>query len=165
MKDIEQKIWDYLDGTCSEQERKLTAQLIENDPEYRSVYEECQSVHLNISATELDEPSMSFTRNVMEKLQMEPVPGLVRSLIDKRIIYGIAAFFLITITGLLGLLFYQIDWSQYVTSGMPNYQIPEIDISKYLNTNLIYVFFFADIIAGLYLFDGFLRKRTRSKNI
>lgn len=165
MKDIEQKIWDYLDGTCSEQERKLTAHLIENDPEYRSVYEECQSVHLNISATELDEPSMSFTRNVMEKLQMEPVPGLVRSLIDKRIIYGIAAFFLITITGLLGLLFYQIDWSQYVTSGMPNYQIPEIDISKYLNTNLIYVFFFADIIAGLYLFDGFLRKRTRSKNI
>ena len=33
MKEIEQKIWDYLDGTCSEQEQKLTAHLIESDPE------------------------------------------------------------------------------------------------------------------------------------
>lgn len=161
-KDIEQKIWDYLDGTCSEQERKLTAHLIESDPEYRSVYEECQSVHLDISATELDEPSMSFTRNVMEKLLMEPVPGLVRSLIDKRIIYGIAAFFLITITGLLGILFYQIDWSQSVSSGFADYLMPEIDASKYLNSTFINIFFFADIIVGLYLFDGFLRKRIHS---
>ena len=96
---------------------------------------------------------------------MEPVPGLVRSLIDKRIIYGIAAFFLITITGLLGFLFYQIDWSQSVSSGMPNYQMPEIDTTKYLNSTFINIFFFADIIAGLYLFDGFLRKRIHSKNI
>ena len=93
---------------------------------------------------------------------MEPVPELVRSLIDKRIIYGIAAFFLITITGLLGILFYQIDWSKSVSSGFSDFLMPEIDASKYLNSTFINIFFFADIIVGLYLFDGFLRKRIRS---
>jgi len=162
---IEQRIWDYLDGTGTLQERELTEQLIKSDPVYQQVYEECKSFNSLVSAFDQDEPSMGFTRNVMERINLEPVPTSLKSLIDKRIIYGIAAFFLITITGLLGFLFYQINWSQYVSSGIQNYQIPEIDIAKYLNTTLINIFFFADIIAGLYLFDGFLRKRIRSKNI
>ncbi|MDO8993484.1 MAG: hypothetical protein Q7U83_10490 [Daejeonella sp.] len=162
---IEQRIWDYLDGTGTLQERELTERLIKTDPVYQQVYQECKSFNSLVSAADQDEPTMGFTRNVMERINLEPVHSSLKSLIDKRIVFGIAAFFLFTITALLGVLFYQIDWSQHISSGMQNYQIPEIDISKYLNTTLINIFFFADIIAGLYLFDGFLRKRIRSKNI
>lgn len=165
MNSIEQKIWEYLDGTCTEQERKLTERLIETEPEYQSVYEECRLFDLDISSAELDEPSMSFNRNVMDKIQMEPVPGSVKSLIDKRIIYGITAFFLLTITALLGILFYQMDWSQPMTSDFSKFQMQGIDPSEYINRTIINIFVFADILLALYLFDGFLRKGLNPKNI
>ena len=163
MNNLEQRIWDYLDGTGTEEERELTKQMIGSDPKFRATYEELRSIHMTVSSLDLEEPSMSFNRNVMEKIQLEAIPGSVKSLIDKRIIYGITAFFLITITALLGFLFYQTDWSMQSSFDMPEYKMPEIDTSNYLNSTLINIFFFADIIVALYLFDGFLNKRPDSK--
>jgi magnesium-transporting ATPase (P-type) len=159
MNNLEERIWDYLDGTGTEEEREFTKLLIGSDPEFRALYEELRSIHLTVSSLDLDEPFMSFNRNVMEKIQLEAVPGSVKSLIDKRVIYGITAFFLITITALLGVLFYQIDWTRQTSFDMPEYKMPEIDTSNYLNSTLINIFFFADLIVALYLFDGFLSKR------
>jgi len=160
---IEQRIWDYLDGTGTLQERELTERLIESDPHYQQVYEECRAFNSLVSAADQDEPSMAFTRNVMERINQEPVPASFKSLIDKRIIFGIAAFFFFTITALLGVLFYQIDWSQTGGFEMPEFTMPSIDTAKYLNSNYINILLFIDIIIGLYLFDGFLRKRLRAK--
>ena len=160
----EQRIWDYLDGTGTLQERELTERLIKSDPLYQQVYEECRSFNSLVSEADQDEPSMGFTRNVMERINLEPVPASFKSLIDKRIIFGIAAFFLFTITALLGVLFYQIDWSQTAGFKMPEFMMPSIDTGKYLNSSYINIFFFVDIIIGLYLFDGFLRKRLNSKS-
>jgi magnesium-transporting ATPase (P-type) len=159
MNNLEERIWDYLDGTGTEEEREFTKLLIGSDSEFRALYEELRSIHLTVSSLDLDEPFMSFNRNVMEKIQLEAVPGSVKSLIDKRVIYGITAFFLITITALLGVLFYQIDWTRQTSFDMPEYKMPEIDTSNYLNSTLINIFFFADLIVALYLFDGFLSKR------
>jgi hypothetical protein len=160
---IEQRIWDYLDGTGTLQERELTEGLIKSDPVYKQVYEECRSFNSMVSALDQDEPSMGFTRNVMERINLEPVPATLKSLIDKRIIFGIAAFFLFTITALLGVLFYQIDWSQTTGFKTPEFTMPAIDTAKYLNSTYINIFIFVDIIIALYLFDGFLRNRLRSK--
>ncbi len=159
MNNLEERIWDYLDGTGTEEEREFTKLLIGSDSEFRALYEELRSIHLTVSSLDLDVPSMSFNRNVMEKIQMEPLPGSIKSLIDKRVIYGITAFFLITITALLGLLFYQTDWTQQSRMYMPEYKLPEFDTSNYVNSTTINILFFADIIIALYLFDGFLSKR------
>ena len=51
----------------------------------------------------------------------------------------------------------------HVSFEMPEYKIPEIATSDYLNSTLINIFFFADIILVLYLFDGFLSKRHGQK--
>lgn len=160
---IEQRIWDYLDGTDTPQQRELTEQLIKADPFYRQIYEECKSFNSLVYAADQDEPSMGFTRNVMERINLEPVPASFKSLIDKRIVFGIIAFFLFTITALLGVLFYQIDWTQATGFKMPELMMPTFDSSKYLSSTYINIFLFIDIIIGLYLFDGFLRKRLKSK--
>lgn len=160
---IEQRIWDYLDGTDTPQQRELTEQLIKSDPLYRQVYDECKSFNNLLSAADQDEPSMGFTRNVMERINLEPAPASFKSFIDKRIIFGIATFFLFTITALLGVLFYQIDWTQATGFKMPELTMPTFDSSKYLSSTYINIFLFIDIIIGLYLFDGFLRKRLRAK--
>jgi magnesium-transporting ATPase (P-type) len=161
MNNLEQRIWDYLDGIGTEEEREFTKQLINSDPEFQTVFEELSAIHLSVSSLNLDEPSMSFNRNVMEKIQMEPLPGSVKSLIDQRVIYGITAFFLITISALLGVLFYQIDWTQQSGMYMPEYKLPEFDTSNYVNSTTINILFFVDIIIALYLFDGIFIKRTK----
>ena len=162
MKTIEQRIWDYLDGTCSEQERNEIEYLIGADPAFKSVYLDLKSFEQDISIQELEEPSMSFTRNVMDKVKLEPLPGTFKSLADKRIIYGIVAFFLLSIFALLGALLYQLDWSQPATETLQQYKLPEVNLSPYLNSTFLNMFLFVDTILGLYLLDNLLRKRMHS---
>jgi len=160
---IEQRIWDYLDGTDTAEQRELTGRLIKSDLLYRQVYDECNSFNSLVSAIDQEEPSMGFSRNVMERINLEPAHASFKSLIDRRIIFGIAGFFLFTITALLGVLFYQIDWSQETGFKMPQLILLSLDSSKYLNSTIVNIFFFIDVIIGMYLLDGFLRKRLRAK--
>lgn len=163
MKTIEQQIWDYLDGACTEQEREKIAQLIETDLVYKNAYAEFKALHQQLDTMELDEPSMGFTRNVMEKVVAETAPGAIRSLIDKRIIYGIAAFFLVSILVLLAVAFNQIDWSKPAVQVLPDYKLPQVDFSSYLNSTVLRSFFLVDLVLGLYILDSVMRKRMLSK--
>lgn len=160
---IEQHIWDYLDGTCSEQDRKKIAQLIETDPAYRLAYADLKDLHADLGQIELDEPPMSFTRNVMDQVTPLPVPGSIRSLIDKRIIYGIAGFFLFSIVLLLVMMFNQIDWSQPANAALPEFKVPQVNYTSLIDSNYLRMFFFADLILGLYILDSVMRKKLLSK--
>jgi hypothetical protein len=159
---MEQQIWDYLDGNCSLQESKRIDHLILIDPVYRSLYAELRAFHDQVSIMDLDEPSMGFTRNVMDKIAAGPAPVSIRTLVDKRIIYGIAAFFLVSILALLALVFVQIDWSKTVTDA-PQLKLPRVDYSSYFNGTYLQVFFVIDLILGLYILDSVMRKRMLSR--
>lgn len=163
MNTIKQRIWDYLDNACTVQERKAIEALIETDSAYRSAYDELMAVNGYFSKMELDEPSMGFTRNLMEKLSNEPVPGSLKQLIDKRIIYGIAGFFLVTILVLLLLMFSQVNWAAPLNPDLQAYSVPNVNIGSYINNTMINCFFFIDVILGLYVLDGFLRKKLHHK--
>ncbi|MEO8794693.1 MAG: hypothetical protein ABI390_04445 [Daejeonella sp.] len=158
MNSMEERIWNYIDGTCSMQERKKIEELIESDPDYKFTYNELKASEFDFKLLDLEEPSMSFSRNVMEKVKLETAPGTFKVLVDKRIVYGIAAFFLLSIFVLLGLTFYQMDWSNTLTFTMPEYKLPELDLSKFKSGIFIKAFFFTDIVLGLYILDSFLRK-------
>lgn len=160
---IEQQIWDYLDGTCSMQEGKNIEQLIDSDPAYRSVYLELKALQEDLTKLDLDEPSMGFTRNVMDKVSALPAAGSIKALIDKRIIYGIAAIFLLSLVILLGLSVSQIEWARPVTTSITNYELPKVDYASYFNSTYLQVFFFADVILGLYILDSILRKKMMAK--
>ena len=156
---IEQQVWDYLDGACSVQDGEKIAQLIETDQAYRSVYAELKVLHSDLANIELDEPSMSFTRNVMDKVAAAPVPGSIRSLVDKRIIYSIAAFFVLSLLVMLAVTIGQIDWTQPATAALPEYEIPKVDYLSFMDGTFFRVFLFADLILGLYFLDSIIRKR------
>ena len=112
---------------------------------------------------ELDEPSMSFTRNVMDKIATMPVPGGIKSLIDKRIIYGIGGFFLVSIVMLLAMVFNEVNWASPVNEALPEFKWPQVDYSSYINSTYLRIFFFADLILGLYILDSVMRKKLLSK--
>jgi hypothetical protein len=159
---IEQRIWDYVDGNSSPQEMELIKQLIQSDTEYKSAYQEILELSHSLKGLELDEPSLSFTRNVMEKLQSEPIPGSIKSLIDKRIINGLLFLFVSTIVVLLSIIIVQTDWSQAVLPQL-ELKLPSVrvDIPDNMKSWALTGFLFADIVLGLYILDFYFRRKLK----
>ncbi len=165
---IEKRIWEYIDGSCSLQDAKDVAGLIQTDPEYAALYQELTALNESMEGFELDEPSMSFNRNLMEKISAEPVPGSLKSLIDKRIINGIAGFFLVTIFALVLIAILKIDWSGAYTlsiTGSSTLKLPNLNLSSSTSNVLLTGLYFFDAILGLYLLDMWLRRPEKIKKI
>jgi hypothetical protein len=109
---------------------------------------------------ELEEPSMSFTRNVMEQVKLEKTPISLKTRVDNRIIYGIAAIFAAFI---VAVFIYAIANTNFT------YQLPEVKIdlsgavNKALTPGFLVAFLFIDVIIALIYFDSILRrKRART---
>ena len=54
MNTMEERLWSYIDGACSEEEREAIGLLIEQDTAYRSKYEELLSFSRELSKMDLD---------------------------------------------------------------------------------------------------------------
>ena len=68
MKKKEDLIWDYLDGTCTPEERIMVDQKLANDPAFHQLFLQSQALHKNLQQIEVETPSMRFSQNVMDKL-------------------------------------------------------------------------------------------------
>jgi hypothetical protein len=88
-----------------------------------------------------------------------------QSYINKKIIYGIATFFIVTIVASILYGISLIDFSSSSSTG--SIKLPDVDYSKYqlnwsqyLNSPVMYIFLFMDVIAGLLLLDRYLRRKN-----
>jgi len=61
-------LWQYIDGTCSEDERQAVEKALAEDAELQKAFQAAQQVDKLLAESELEEPSMRFTQNVMDKL-------------------------------------------------------------------------------------------------
>ncbi len=160
---IEESLWNYIDGACSPDEQKAITLLIESDEAVKSKYNELLSLNRGFSALELDEPPMAFTYNIMETIRTENAMVPLKATINKRIIRGIAAFFILSIVVLLVYILANISWpadsnSLNILSGL---KLP--NLKSYLTGPVIQGFLFFDVVLGLFLMDSYLRKRNLSK--
>ena len=165
MNGIEEKIWNYIDGNCSPDEQQAMDILIATDEAYKRKYHELSKLNIEFSCMELDEPSMGFGYKVMETIRTENAMKPLKAAIDKRIIRGIAAFFVISIAVLLVFALVNVSWtnpgnSNSIFSGM-DIKMPQL--GNYLNSNLLKVFILFDIVLALFLADGYLRKKLNNK--
>jgi hypothetical protein len=161
MKTIEEQLWAYIDGDCDPAEREHMEEKIASNPDYKKIYSELMQVHQMITAEQLDEPSMSFTRNVMERVGQEIAPVALKTKVDQRIVYAIAAFFGLSI---LLIFVYALANSNYTLS---SFKMPEMNMNMTLSpaaTSLsIKAFLFVDLILALVYFDRLFRKRLEHK--
>lgn len=166
MKNIEEELWNYLDGLGAEQERERISNLIATDQAYRQKYEELLSFNQELESMELDAPPMAFTYNVMEAIRTQEASKPLKAAIDNRIIKSIAAFFIISILLLLGIALADTNWNAIIASklNMPvNLHVPSL--KGVLNNNALKGFVFFDIVLALYLLDGYLRKRRAGQSM
>lgn len=153
---MEEKMWDYIDGFCTEEETKSISLLIETDDNYRRKYNELKLLQEGLVALEMEEPAMNFTFSVMESVKQEKILKPLKTVVDQRIILGIAAFLICCIVLLLVYVFVNVNWHSSTQIKTPEIKLPSI--SSDFSTVLVKGFLFFDLILGLFFADHYFRK-------
>lgn len=156
MMNQEEQLWSYIDGFCNDAEKAEIEAKLETNENFKQLYHQLLEVNEQLQMhLEIDEPSMSFTRNVMDKVQQEIAPVKLKTKVDSRIIYAIGGFFSVT---LLGILVYAI------ATATPDFKVtmPSINLESKLdglmNTTTLSIFLFLNAVLLLIYLDFFLRK-------
>lgn len=157
---MEERLWDFIDGKSNPNEILEITRLLETNPSWQKAYAVIFDMNKSFMETTLEEPSMRFSKNVMEEIAKHKIAPSTKSYVNKKIIYSIVGFFLIMIGGMLVYLFTQIDYSQQgsitIPSNLPNISI---DWTSYANSTTLNIFLIIDTVLALILLDKYLQKR------
>lgn len=157
---MEERLWEYIDGLSSTEERTIIEQLLQADAEWRSKYGELLEVNQLVSASELEAPSMRFTKNVMEEISKLHIAPATKSYINKRVIWGLGIFFLVMVVAILIYGFGQINWANTQGSSFTD-KLGKIDSSKFFNNNWITGFLMVNVVLGLIMLDSYFSSKRK----
>ncbi|MCO6478073.1 MAG: zf-HC2 domain-containing protein [Phaeodactylibacter sp.] len=115
-------LWKYIDGECSPEEEAQVERLLAEDLEFKREWARRVKLHRELQQQEVEQPSLRFARNVMDRL-----PELYRKLdisplispLWRKIIGGVAGAFLLAY---FALVFNVIETAGPAKGG----QIPEV---------------------------------------
>lgn len=163
---MNEQLWNYIDGSATSTEKAFVEKMLSANEAWKAAYvQQLELHHLLTHQTELQQPSLRFSKNVMETVAGLQPKAATSTYVNKTIIRSIAAFFIVSLTALLVLAFMQVDWS--ISSGGSNLfpfntdkiKAPELNVSKLLNPTVINAVLMLAMVLGLMVFDGFLRRK------
>jgi len=158
--EIEERLWNYIDGTGTAGERTAIGQLLQSNAEWKAKYHELLGINELLRSSELEAPSMRFTKNVMEEIAKMHIAPATKTYINKRIIWGLGMFFITMIIGFLIYGFGQIDWSVKGDITISDY-VNKIDYSKFFNNTYMNAFMMINVVLGLFLLDRYLANKRK----
>ena len=160
---IESRLWDFINGRNTAAEKSVIEKLVESNFEWKNKYHELLEVHQLISSSELEQPSMRFTKNVMEEISKLHIAPATKNYINNKIIWGIGGFFITVIAGFLIYGFGQVKWTSGKSSGIADKYVDfsKVDFSKLFDNNIVNVFMMINIILSLVLLDRFLANKRK----
>jgi len=157
---MEQRLWEYIDGTCTEVGRIEIEMLLKTNAAWKSGYDELVRVHMLLRTAELEQPSLRFIQNVMEQVAKEHISPATKTYLNKKVIYGIAIFFMTMIAGLLVFGPSQGDWSGTTARGI-SFDVNEIQWNQVFTSSYANIFMMMNVVLALVLVDKFLVRRKR----
>jgi hypothetical protein len=174
---MDERLWDFIDGLSSPGERSAIEGLIAANREWTIKYHELLELHQTMVSAELEEPSLRFSKNVMEEIARYHVAPATKSYINKNIIRAIGAFFLVTIAGLLVYcLGHWFGANQGVEEGgitgtsadmiakyghVIQHRVDSFNWSGIFNNTYVNIFVVVNMILGLMLLDMYMTRRRR----
>jgi hypothetical protein len=156
----EERLWDYIDGLSSIHEKSVIDQLLARDADWQAKYAELLEIQQMLHSTDLEQPSLRFTKNVMEEISRLHIAPAAKTYINKRIVWGIAIFFITIVTGFLIYGFGQVDWSTQGDTSLP-IDFSKIDYSKMFSNAFVNVFLMINVVLGLFLLDRYLASKRK----
>lgn len=164
---MEARLWEYIDGLSDAAEKSVIDELIIQDKAWREKYQELLEVNQLMLSDELEQPSMRFTKNVMDEISRLHIAPAAKTYINKNIIRGLAIFFVSMIAGFLVYGFGQINFATESQSKLPvdikKIELPGIDYSVFFNNNYVNAFMMLNMILGLFLLDQFLERKKNKR--
>ena len=157
---MEERLWDYIDGLCQKDEKELIGKLLKEDQAWKAKYEELIKVQDWLQMAETEQPSLRFTKNVMEEIARTQISPAAHQYINNRIIWGIGFFFIAMLVGILIYGFGQMLSSPGEASTVSK-NIGKLDFSKFFNNNLINVLMMINVVIGLFLLDNYLSNKRK----
>lgn len=158
--EMELKIWDYIDGSLQLSEKSTIDKLIVENAIWKQKYAELLELQQLIYTTDLEHPSMRFTRNVMEEIAKYQIAPATKNYINNKVIWGIGIFFITIIVGFLIYGFSQVDWSDK-SSSIIGVDLGKVDYSKFFNNTYINIFMMMNVVLGLMLLDRVLSNKRK----
>ena len=155
-REMEDRLWNYIDGQSTVDEKTTIEKLLETNRQWKEKYHELLEVHQMMQNAELEEPSLRFTKNVMEEIARYRIAPATKTYINKRIIWGIASFFFVLIFGMLVYGFGQLNWSSGNGSSNLPVDLAKIDLSRFFNNTYLNVFIMITVVFGLFVIDRVL---------
>ncbi|MFI5135069.1 MAG: hypothetical protein ACHQD9_04385, partial [Chitinophagales bacterium] len=124
------------------------------------LHEEFLAINNELKFSELEEPSLRFTKNVMEQIALAPSPKALQTKVDKRIINVIAGFFIATLSVLIIFSLTQINWNAGF-EGI-SFNVPSVDWTNYFGSTFVQGALIMFVITGLALLDRYRHWRKVS---
>lgn len=160
MHNMEERLWSYIDGTGDAAERSVIEKLLQENAAWKAKYRELLEVNSLLQSSELEQPSMRFTKNIMEEIAKLQIAPATKSYINKNIIRGLAIFFITLFTSFIIYGIGQIDWSVKGDTKMP-VDLSKIDYSKIFNNTYINAFLMINVVLGLFLLDRYFASKRK----
>ena len=159
-RNIEERLWEFIDGHSSLEEKTVIERLLQTDVEWKAKYSELLEVNEMLQSSELEAPSMRFTKNVMEDIAKMHIAPATKSYINKRIIWGIGLFFMTMLVAILIYGFSQMDWNTGESSAITD-KLSKIDYTKFFNNTWVNAFMMINVLLGLVLLDNYFSNKRK----
>lgn len=159
--EMEEKLWSYIDGFSTESDKAAVETLLKTEPVWKEAYQELLSVQQLLNSSELEEPSMRFTRNVMEEIAKFHIAPAAKTYINKNIVYGLGIFFAVMIIGLLVFTAILVN-SSPTSSHSFNINLDKFEWGKLFDSTYLKIFLMVNTVLVLVLFDKYLSGRKQA---
>lgn len=151
--DMEEILWEYLDGTCSDANKANITRLIDTERAWREKYAELRMLRNQLATMETHQPSMRFTANLMDNIAGMHVAGTTKQYLNNWIIKSIAAFFLLVIAGIAVYAVTTANWAAGTDQSAP------FNLECVMNSGVVNTMVCITIVLSLVFIDRFLRHR------
>lgn len=160
----EARLWEYIDGTSSAEERAALEKLLVTDPAWQAKYNELLEVHELMHSSELEEPSMRFTKNVIDDIAKMQIAPAAKVYINKNIIRGISICFMLLIGVFLLYGVIQLDWKSADGSFLPapiDIGVDKVNYGRFFNNTYMNIMLMVNVVLGLFLLDRYLSNKNK----
>jgi hypothetical protein len=141
--------------------------LIAGNREWQLKYQELLDIQQLMSGVETEVPSMRFTKNVMEEIARHQIAPATNSYINKNIIRGIAACFLLPMAVAFVYALTQLKGPGNNTPSLVSYDhaiqnhLEKINWNRIFSNTYVNIFVMINLILGLMLLDLYLQRNRR----
>jgi hypothetical protein len=161
---IQQELQDYMDGLCSPEKAAEIENKLAMHPEWLKEFEAFTDLETLLkSPGQMMEPSVRFTKNVMESIEGLHVAKPASAYLNKWIFYAIAGLLGAALLAIFGISIAQMDWGT-TTETPTTFQVPSFHWQGLYSSKVLQVAIMANIILGFVLIEKAVSKRNQRKH-